>query len=63
MNMNFSEWSSYSDEDKKHMMKESAEEVSDETMPMKSYVFMHPEADLSDNDKEALIAFFNSKAK
>lgn len=63
MNMNFSEWSSYSAEDKKHMMKESADEIDDKRMPMKSYVFMHGEAKLSESDRAALIAFFNSKAK
>lgn len=61
MNGNFSEWSSYSAEDKKHFMKECADEIDDKRMPMKSFVFMHPEAKLSDEDRAALIAWFKSK--
>lgn len=57
---NFSEWSSYDAKDQAHILEECAEEIEKGKMPMKSYVLMHSEANLSDEQKDALIAYFES---
>lgn len=46
--LNFSEWESYSAKKKAHKMEECIEEVKERHMPMESYVWMHPEAKLTD---------------
>jgi len=50
--MNFSEWASYSTEDKAEDIEEIWEEVEEGNMPLWYYLPLHPEAKLSDNDKE-----------
>lgn len=55
--LNFSEWVSYSEEDRKHLLHESEEEVEEKHMPLSSYVRMHSEADLSDADRQKLITW------
>lgn len=57
---NFSEWASYDAQDQRHILEECAEEVEEGEMPMKPYVLMHSEANLSDEQKEALISYFES---
>jgi len=52
--MNFSEWASYSPEDKAEDIEEIWEEVEEGNMPLWYYVPLHPEAKLSDNDKEII---------
>ena len=52
--MNFSEWASYSTEDKAEDIEEIWEEVEEGNMPLWYYVPLHPEAKLSDNDKEII---------
>jgi len=52
--MNFSEWASYSTEDKAEDIEEIWEEVEEGNMPLWYYLPLHPEAKLSDNDKEII---------
>ncbi|MCP4438800.1 MAG: heme-binding domain-containing protein [Aureispira sp.] len=52
--LNFSEWVSYSQEDRAHMLHEAAEEIEEQHMPLGSYVRMHSEAALSKEDCEKL---------
>ncbi len=60
-NLNFSEWASYDSDKKGHKMVESEEKVGERHMPMKSYVNMHPEAKLSDDDVQVLVDYFKGK--
>lgn len=55
--LNFSEWSKYSDKKKSHKIEEIWEEVEDGEMPPWFYVIAHPEASLSVSDKETLRAW------
>ena len=57
--MNFSEWGTFSKEKKQHKLEECAEMVRDGKMPMKSYTNLHPEARLTDIQKESLVQWFN----
>jgi len=52
--MNFSEWQSYSAEDKADDIEEIWEEVEDGEMPLWYYLILHSEAKLSENDKVIL---------
>lgn len=63
MNVNFSEWKDFNEDDKPLAMRECAEEIESRHMPMKSYVNMHPEAELSDEEVTQLAAYFRGKAK
>lgn len=55
--LNFSEWGTYKPERKEKKQKECGEEVASGDMPMAIYVPMHPNAKLSDADKQALDAW------
>ena len=59
--LNFSEWASYPVDKQKHKMEEASEEVEAQEMPMKSYTWMHPEAQLSAEQRQTLIAFFKKQ--
>ena len=52
--MNFSQWQSYSAEDKAEDIDEMWEEVEEGNMPLWYYLPLHPEARLSDTDKETI---------
>jgi len=53
--LNFSEWGEYSDRRRDHKLEEVEEKVSEGEMPLKVYLPLHPEARLSDADRQALI--------
>lgn len=55
--LNFSEWTSYSAKKKAHKMEELIEEVKEHEMPLESYVWMHEEAKLTQEQIEALTTF------
>tara|TARA_B110000495_G_C22993212_1_gene585178 strand:+ start:1030 stop:1464 length:435 start_codon:yes stop_codon:yes gene_type:complete len=57
---NFSEWNQYSLEDRKEILHECAEEVVEKVMPMKPYLLVHSEANLTDEQRTQLSAFFES---
>ncbi|HEX6043771.1 MAG TPA: heme-binding domain-containing protein [Pyrinomonadaceae bacterium] len=52
--MNLSEWGSYSPEERKALLREVCDLVSDGTMPLSSYTPLHPGSKLSDADKKAM---------
>ncbi|GJM14803.1 MAG: cytochrome c [Thermodesulfobacteriota bacterium] len=52
--LNFSEWASYSADDKAEDIEEIWEEVEEGKMPLWYYLPLHPEARLSDADKQTL---------
>ena len=53
--LNFSEFNSYKDKRKAHKFEEIGETVSSDEMPMSSYVLMHGNTKLTDEQKRLLI--------
>ncbi len=60
--LNFSTWASYDAEKQAHKAEESAEEVEEEHMPIKPYLLTHPEAKLSEAQRERLVTWFSAVA-
>lgn len=58
--MNFSEWASYSADDKAEDIEEIWEEVEEGHMPLWYYLPLHPEAKLSDADKQTIKVWVES---
>jgi len=52
--MSLSDWGTYKPEKKATKLQEICEEVEKGDMPLKSYVFIHPTARLSESDKKLL---------
>lgn len=59
--LNFSVWSTYSEKKQHHKIDECVEMLEDEEMPLKSFTITHPEAVLSEEEREMLIAYFKSQ--
>lgn len=57
--LNFSEWGSLSAEDRNHALHECAEVLENNRMPLSSYTKLHSEANLSEEQRAALIKHFN----
>ena len=57
--LNYSEWTKYPVDEQQHKLKESAEEVEEKHMPLKSYTWLHSEAKLSDTDRNAFVEWAN----
>ncbi len=55
--MNFSVWNTYSDKRQNHKRKECGEEVEEGEMPLWFYIPLHPEANLSSEDIEIILAW------
>lgn len=62
---NFSLWGSYSAEKTDHKLEEAVELVSNGNMPLKSYtrMGMHPEARLTDAQRQTLAEWFETQRK
>lgn len=60
-NVNFSEWQDLSLEDKKHVLKECVEVLEEKRMPMLSYMIMHGDAWISDEQRTAMADYFRSR--
>lgn len=58
--LNFSTWDAYSPERAAHKLEEVVEMVENRAMPLGSYVRMHPEADLTQADRDRIIAWATS---
>ena len=56
--LNFADWASYDEEKQHHKLEEIIEVLELQTMPIKSYKWMHPEAKLTDDDYAALLTYF-----
>ena len=52
--LNFSEWASMSKMDQATALSDISDEVTEGDMPMKIYPIMHPDAKLSDKDRQAI---------
>ena len=59
--LNFSEWATYDDDRREHKLEEFVEEVEEGEMPLDSYTWTHAEARLSDEDRQTLVDWINSK--
>ncbi len=53
--LNFSEWGEMEKKRKIRKLKEMAEEIEKKKMPLDDYVKLHPEADLSEEQKQLII--------
>ena len=53
--LNFSVWGEYDDSGRDHKLEELEEKVSEGEMPLKIYLALHPEARLSDADRQTLV--------
>lgn len=60
--LNFSNWDSYTLQEKIDLLNGSSEEVSDGEMPILLYSIMHSSARLSDKEKSQLAEWFKAKA-
>jgi hypothetical protein len=58
--MNFSEWDTYNDKQKRHKMKKCGEMVEEGEMPLWFYLPLHPEGELLPKDIEILTAWSKS---
>ena len=58
--LNFSEWKDYEFKRKDHKLEECVEAIEEGWMPDEGYVKMHEEANLTDEQRELLIAFFKN---
>lgn len=58
--LNFSEWNSLSEEDRRHAIKETIEVVEEKEMPMLFYWLVHWDAKLTDAERETLVEYFKS---
>lgn len=58
--LNFSEWNSLSEEDRRHAIKETIEVVHEKEMPMLFYWLIHWDAKLTDAERETLVNYFKS---
>jgi hypothetical protein len=62
--LNFSIWQTYTTKRKDHKLEECVEMIEEGEMPLNSYTWMHPEAKLTDAQKQLLIDWFKAeKAK
>ena len=59
--LNFSEWTAYSAKKADHKLEECVEWTGDGRMPLKSYVWLHSEAKMTDAQRKELADWFESK--
>ncbi|MBL7792250.1 MAG: heme-binding domain-containing protein [Saprospiraceae bacterium] len=59
-NLNFSIYDTYSPEDKGEILEECAEVIQEGEMPLKSYTWMHPEARITDAQRQQLISWLET---
>lgn len=58
--LNFSVWPDYKEAKKEHKLEECIEMVESSEMPMKGYVLLHNEAELTDEERKQLVYWFKS---
>lgn len=57
---NYSEWTAYNADQKKHIIKDLKEVLEAKKMPLKSYLLMHKEAKLTSEQYQLLLNWVNS---
>lgn len=60
--LNFSAWNRYDAEERAHKWEEVAEEVDEGHMPLRSYLFIHRDARLSEVDRQVLVDWARGQA-
>ncbi len=58
--VNFSLWHDYSSEEKGHKIQECIEEIEDDHMPIKSYKWMHSDANWDETQKDQVVKFLKA---
>ena len=58
--LNFSEWTDYNKNQKKHILKDLKEELEDRNMPLNSYLLMHKNAKLTESQYKLLLDWVDS---
>jgi len=58
--LNFSEWTTFSEKRKEKKLKEMIDELDEKEMPLKTYLPMHAEARLTDQERSELIIWLES---
>jgi hypothetical protein len=58
--VNFSTFKNYDAKQKAHALEELEEVVEEGSMPLKAYVLLHPDAELTDSDKKAILDWVSS---
>lgn len=58
--LNFSQWPLFDLETRGLYLRDIEKQLKDRTMPLRSYVWGHPEADLSDEDRSLLVGWARS---
>ncbi len=53
--LNFSEWTVYNNKQKKHIIHDLEEVIEDREMPLKSYMLIHKDAEMTDSQFETLM--------
>lgn len=61
--VNFSEWTSYNAEQKDHILDDVIESVQSKEMPLKGYIPMHPEANITDAQRKIFTDYFTELQK
>ncbi len=61
--MNFSDWAQYSEDDRPFMLKKICGEVQSGAMPLKSYLRLHHEAELSGEDVKTLCDWASAESE
>ena len=60
--LNFSTWATYKNSKKIHKLEECAELTEATEMPLLSYILMHPEAKISEEERAAMVKWFTQQA-
>jgi hypothetical protein len=61
--LNFSEWPQFDLEEQEHLFEEMWEEVSEGAMPLRSYLWMHSEARLSEAERDTLLRWMRPESE
>lgn len=61
--LNFTAWNRLSVEDRPHKLEEVAEEVEEDHMPLRSYLILHRDARLSDEERALLVDWATRQAE
>lgn len=58
--LNFSEWTSYNDDQKKHILKDLEGELKEHKMPLESYLWIHKDAKMDEHQYKIMLEWVNS---
>ena len=59
-NLNFSEWTTYNKDQQAHILKDIKEVLNEREMPLKSYLLIHKDAKLTENQYQILYDWANT---